>query len=508
MHALIFWGFLDPAHHDPRGHGRADRSRPSSCPRSAAPTGWAWSRTCSRPASWSGSRSRSASALFQRPERFVGSHRWEAYRILGLIFLIIVTLFLARGARIAAGLRAGHLVDARVDGRVVPVHLDVRGVAAGFDVDLPVGPRGDHPGVPRLPRVLQAPAHRHERDQRLLREHPASGRLSRCGSISRAPRPRTCIWARPRSRTSPGSRRSTCTRAPSAGAARARARHGTRASRSRPSSSVMNLRDHLFEEGPTDPGGQGRGHRARAGPSCRDRRRGGPVGLHDVRRLHAGVPRRHRARRHDRRPAPEPGDGGVAVPDRGRARCSATSRAPANPWGMPQAQRADWAEGSDVRRDRGAARRPPSTCTGSGARARSTTARPRSRRRSPAAHSGQACPSRSSGPRELCTGDPARRMGNEYLFQTLARAERRRPCRGRGHEGHRELPALLQHARATSTPTTAGRFEVIHHSQLFARLVARRRAPARPARRPPRSRTTTRATSGATTASTATRALR
>ena len=41
--------------------------------------------------------------VFQRPERFVGSHRWEAYRILGLIFLIIVTLFLARGARIAAG---------------------------------------------------------------------------------------------------------------------------------------------------------------------------------------------------------------------------------------------------------------------------------------------------------------------------------------------------------------------------------------------------------------------
>jgi len=39
----------------------------------------------------------------QRPERFVGSHRREAYRILGLIFWIIVTLFLARGARIAVG---------------------------------------------------------------------------------------------------------------------------------------------------------------------------------------------------------------------------------------------------------------------------------------------------------------------------------------------------------------------------------------------------------------------
>ena len=34
--------------------------------------------------------------LRQRPERFIGSHRLEAYRILGLIFLIIATLFLAR----------------------------------------------------------------------------------------------------------------------------------------------------------------------------------------------------------------------------------------------------------------------------------------------------------------------------------------------------------------------------------------------------------------------------
>ena len=42
--------------------------------------------------------------LVQRPERFVGSHRLEAYRILGLIFLIITTLFIARGARIAVGL--------------------------------------------------------------------------------------------------------------------------------------------------------------------------------------------------------------------------------------------------------------------------------------------------------------------------------------------------------------------------------------------------------------------
>ena len=42
--------------------------------------------------------------LVQRPERFVGSHQADAYRILALIFLIIATLLLGRGARIALGL--------------------------------------------------------------------------------------------------------------------------------------------------------------------------------------------------------------------------------------------------------------------------------------------------------------------------------------------------------------------------------------------------------------------
>jgi Fe-S oxidoreductase len=51
-----------------------------------------------------------------------------------------------------------------------------------------------------------------------------------------------------------------------------------------------------------------------------------------------------------------------------------------NPWGLPQAQRADWAEGLDVRVV-GEGSAPPSTCTGSGARARSTTAPRRSRGR-------------------------------------------------------------------------------------------------------------------------------
>ena len=51
------------------------------------------------------------------------------------------------------------------------------------------------------------------------------------------------------------------------------------------------------------------------------------------------------------------------------------------------------------------------------------------------------------GPREGCTGDPARRMGNEYLFQAQAETERRDAQRGGRDEDRRELPALLQHAR-------------------------------------------------------------
>ena len=51
------------------------------------------------------------------------------------------------------------------------------------------------------------------------------------------------------------------------------------------------------------------------------------------------------------------------------------------------------------------------------------------------------------GQGETCTGDPARRMGNEFVFQMLAHAERRDPQRGQGHQDRRDLPALLQHHR-------------------------------------------------------------
>ena len=103
------------------------------------------------------------------------------------------------------------------------------------------------------------------------------------------------------------------------------------------------------------------------------------------------------------------------------------------------------------------------------------------------------------GPRESCTGDPARRMGNEYVFQAFAEQNVATLNEAGRDEDRRELPALLQHARervprlrrqlrgacttrscSPSSSTTAG--------------CSRRRARSR-------SRTTTAATSRATTTS-------
>ena len=74
------------------------------------------------------------------------------------------------------------------------------------------------------------------------------------------------------------------------------------------------------------------------------------------------------------------------------------------------------------------------------------------------------------GNEEHCTGDPARRMGNEYLFQTLARR-------------NIELLVSRQVKKIVTTcphcfnsfkneyPQFGAAFEVIHHSQLLAQLI-------------------------------------
>ena len=136
----------------------------------------------------------------------------------------------------------------------------------------------------------------------------------------------------------------------------------------------------------------------------------------------------------------------------------------ANPWGQPPSARLDWAKGLpfEVRTvGVGPGGRASSTrsrsCTGSAARRRSTTATAGSRGPWRPASTPPASRSRSSGQEESCTGDPARRMGNEYVFQILAVAERRdaQPLQDGGADDRHRVPALLQHDRQRVRP--AGR---------------------------------------------------
>jgi Fe-S oxidoreductase len=81
------------------------------------------------------------------------------------------------------------------------------------------------------------------------------------------------------------------------------------------------------------------------------------------------------------------------------------------------------------------------------------------------------------GSAETCTGDPARRLGNEFLFQmqgmqnveTLNSITRAAPLK---------IVATCPHCfntLANEYPQLDGHFDVVHHTQLLGRLVAERR---------------------------------
>jgi Fe-S oxidoreductase len=84
------------------------------------------------------------------------------------------------------------------------------------------------------------------------------------------------------------------------------------------------------------------------------------------------------------------------------------------------------------------------------------------------------------GPEETCTGDPARRAGNEFLFQMLAQQnvevlntlfEGREPLK-------RKIVVTCPHCfntLANEYPQVGGEYEVVHHTQLLNRLVRERR---------------------------------
>ena len=146
-----------------------------------------------------------------------------------------------------------------------------------------------------------------------------------------------------------------------------------------------------------------------------------------------------------------------------------------SPWAFQAADRAAtgprartsrrWRELADARR---AAR---TCCSGSAAWARSTIAR----RRSPS-------PSRASsrrasvrfailGQEESCHGDPARRMGNEYLYQMLAKQTIETLDRYGVQTIVTNCPHCF-HQIGNEFPQLGGNYEVIHHSTYIERAAA------------------------------------
>ena len=74
------------------------------------------------------------------------------------------------------------------------------------------------------------------------------------------------------------------------------------------------------------------------------------------------------------------------------------------------------------------------------------------------------------GPSELCTGDPARRSGNEYLFQMLAMQN----IETLNGMGVRKIITQCPHCFNTlknEYPQLDGHYEVVHHSQLLTDLM-------------------------------------
>jgi Fe-S oxidoreductase len=141
----------------------------------------------------------------------------------------------------------------------------------------------------------------------------------------------------------------------------------------------------------------------------------------------------------------------------------------ANPWGKPQVERGNWADGLDIRvLEPGDA--PPEVLFWVGC-APSYDERAREGARSTAKLLQAAGVDFAIlGPRECCTGDPARRMGNEYTFQSYARQN----VETLGEARVTKIVTTCPHCFNTlgnEYPDFGGSYEVMHHTELLAQLV-------------------------------------
>lgn len=144
-----------------------------------------------------------------------------------------------------------------------------------------------------------------------------------------------------------------------------------------------------------------------------------------------------------------------------------------NPWAMSQTTRADWAKDLPIEVLEGDALTEPLTheylywvgCAGSFDDKNQKVTRAMSKLLERAGVDFAIL-----GPAELCTGDPARRSGNEYLFQMLAKQN----VETLNGLGVRKIITQCPHCFNTlmnEYPQLGGNYDVIHHSQLIEILI-------------------------------------
>jgi Fe-S oxidoreductase/nitrate reductase gamma subunit len=139
-----------------------------------------------------------------------------------------------------------------------------------------------------------------------------------------------------------------------------------------------------------------------------------------------------------------------------------------NPWGLPASQRLDWAKGLEVGPASATDGREVLLwvgCAGAFEPRAQKTVRALAQLLQQAGVKFTVL-----GPKERCTGDPARRTGDEFLFQELAQGN----IQILNGIGTKRIVTSCPHCFHTiknEYPQFEGHYEVLHHTQYLARLV-------------------------------------
>ena len=179
-------------------------------------------------------------------------------------------------------------------------------------------------------------------------------------------------------------------------------------------------------------------------PPRRLHHRGGTLGLHLVPRLRGRVPGLDRPARDHQRDAPQPRAHRVAIP-RGVQPAFEAMERNGVPWAFQPADRARWADGLDIPTMAELAARGERPRRAVLGRLHGLVRRPREEdhRRLRAIMQAAGVRFAILGQEESCNGDPARRMGNEYLYQMLAKQAIETLDTLPGDDRSSPLPALL-----------------------------------------------------------------